>query len=118
VVFCLHICVALQQQTAEFKLALLSTLVQWSVLTEAINFKAKKNQLGQTQSRFIQNNKNDKWRENLRVILRFYIRVELQQQTAGFKVAIFSRPMQWSSLTEANQKHSTSANKVLLHIKQ
>ena len=105
----LYICVALQQQTAEFKVALLSTLVQWSALTEAINFKAKKNQLEQTQFRFIQNDSNEKWREKLRAILRFYIRVALQQQTAGFKLAIFSRPMQWSSFTEEKQKNQLAS---------
>ncbi len=104
-VICLYICVVLQQQTAEFKVALLSTLVQWSALTEAINFKAKKTQLAQTQFRFISSKSNEKGREKLRGILRFYIRVALQQQTADFKMAIFSRPMQWSSLTEAKQKN-------------
>jgi hypothetical protein len=119
VVFRFHICAALQQQTAEFKVTLSSTLVKWSAFTEAIKFKVNKNQLAETQCGFIQNNGDEKRREKLRAILRFYIRVALQQQTADFKIAFFSRPMQWSSLTEVNQKKKPfCANRVLLQTKQ
>ncbi len=71
----------------------------------AFSEEKQKNQLAQTQFRFISSKSNEKGREKIRAILRFYIRVALQQQTADFKVAIFSRPMQWSSLTEAKQKN-------------
>jgi hypothetical protein len=47
----------------------------------------------------------EKGGSKLRVILRLHISVVLQQQTADFKVAIFSRPMQWSSLAEEKHKH-------------
>jgi hypothetical protein len=39
------------------------------------------------------------------VALRLYISIALQQKTANFKVAIQSRPMQWSHLTEEKQKN-------------
>jgi hypothetical protein len=42
-------------------------------------------------------NNNKKGRQLL-FILRLYISVALQQKTANFKVAIMSRPMQWSAL--------------------
>ncbi len=39
------------------------------------------------------------------VVLGLYISVALQQKTANFKVAIHSRPMQCSVLTEGKQKN-------------
>jgi hypothetical protein len=68
--------------------------MQWSALTE----KKEKNQLAQTEFRFIKKNNNNKERQ-LRAVLRLYISVALQQKTGNFKVAIVSRPMQWSALT-------------------
>jgi hypothetical protein len=44
-------------------------------------------------------------RRQLPVLLRLYISVALQKKTANFKVAIPSRPMQWSALTEEKQKN-------------
>ena len=38
-----------------------------------------------------------------------HISVALQQKTANFKVAIPSRPMQWSPLTEGKQKNELAA---------
>jgi hypothetical protein len=45
----------------------------------------------------------------LRVVLRLYISVALQQKTANFKAAIGSRPMQWSVSTEEKQKNELAA---------
>jgi hypothetical protein len=39
------------------------------------------------------------------LVFRLYISVALQQKTANFKVAIGSRLMQWSALTERKQKN-------------
>jgi hypothetical protein len=50
------------------------------------------------------NNNNVKWRQLL-AVLRLYISVALQQKTGNFKVAPFSREMQWSVLTEGKQKN-------------
>jgi hypothetical protein len=54
------------------------------------------------------NNNNNKGRQ-LHFGLRLYISVALQQKTTNFKVAIVgtihSRGMQWSPLTEGNQKN-------------
>jgi hypothetical protein len=41
----------------------------------------------------------------LPAVLRLYISVTLQKKTANFKVAIPSRLMQWSVLTEEKQKN-------------
>ena len=41
----------------------------------------------------------------LQVVLRLYISVALQQKTANLKVAIASRQMQWSALTEEKKKN-------------
>jgi hypothetical protein len=43
------------------------------------------------------------------VVLCLYIRIALQQKTAKFKVAIGSRPMQRSKLTEEKQKNEFAA---------
>ncbi len=45
----------------------------------------------------------------LRSVLRLYISVALQQKTANFKVAIQSRPNQWSDLPEGKQKNELAA---------
>jgi hypothetical protein len=45
----LYISVAMQQKTGNFKMAIASRAMQWSVLTE----EKKKNQLAQTEFRFI-----------------------------------------------------------------
>ena len=41
----------------------------------------------------------------LLAVLRLYISVALQQKTANFKVAVASRQMQWSFVTEGQQKN-------------
>ena len=74
--------------------------MQWSALTE----EKKKNQLAQTEFRFIKNNNNNKGGQLLDV-LRLYISVAQQQKTGNFKVAMASRRMQWSPLTEEKQKN-------------
>ena len=51
---------------------------------------------------------NNKGRQLL-FVLRLYISVALQQKTANFKVTIESRPMQWSVLTEEDQKNQLDA---------
>ena len=53
------------------------------------------------------NNNNDE--EQLLVVLRLYISVAQQQKTGIFKVAIVSRAMQWSALTEAKKKNQLAA---------
>ena len=50
------------------------------------------------------NNNNNKGRQLLQV-LRLYISVALQQKTGNFKAAIAGRVMQWSPLTEDEQKN-------------
>jgi hypothetical protein len=45
--------------------------------------------------------------------LRLYISVALQQKTGNFKVAIASRPMQWSVLTEEKQKNQLASTKMM-----
>ena len=74
--------------------------MQWSVLTE----EKKKNQLAQTEFRFIKKNKGGQ----LLAVLRLYISVAQQQKTGNFKVAIGSRLMQRSALTEEKQKNQLS----------
>jgi len=74
--------------------------MQWSLLTE----EKQKNQLAQTEFRFIKNNNNNKGGQ-LPAVLRLCISVALQQKTANFKAAIESRHMQWSFSTEEKQKN-------------
>jgi len=88
VVLRVHISVAPQQKTGNFKLAFGSRTMQWSVLPEG----KQKNQLAQTELRFIKTN-NNKGRQLL-AVLRLYISVAQQQKTGNFKAAIGSRPMQ------------------------
>ena len=71
--------------------------MQWSVLTE----EKQKNQLAQTEFRFIKSNKGGQ----LPSVLRLYISVALQQKAGNFKVAIDSREKQWSASTEEKQKN-------------
>ncbi len=80
--------------------------MQWSGLTE----EKQKDELAQTEFRFIKTKIIKKGRQLL-AVLRLYISVALQQKTANFKVAIASRPMQWSVivLTEEKQKHQLAA---------
>jgi hypothetical protein len=75
--------------------------MQWSPLSE----EKQKNQLAQTEFRFIKKNKGGQLPE----ALRLYISVALQQKTGNFKVAIFSRQMQWRALTEEKQKNQLAA---------
>jgi hypothetical protein len=93
----LYISVALQQKAGNFKVAIASRQMQWTVLTE----EKKKNQLAQTECRFVKKNKGGQ----LLVALRLYISVALQQKAGNFNVAIASRLMQWSVLTEEKQKN-------------
>ena len=78
--------------------------MQWSALTEG----KQKNQLAQKEFLHKNNNNDNKGRQLL-VGLRLYISVALQQKTANFKVAIASRVMQWSPLTEGKQKNELAA---------
>jgi hypothetical protein len=76
--------------------------MQWSHLTE----EKKKNQLAQIEFRFIKKiNKGGQ----LPAFLRLYISVAQQQKTGNFKVAIASRQMQWSPLTEEKKKNQLAA---------
>ena len=81
----------------KFKVAILSRVMQWSVLTE----EKQKNELAQKKFRFniiiLITNNNER---QLPDVLRLYIRIALQQKTANFKVAPESRGMQGSRLTE------------------
>jgi outer membrane translocation and assembly module TamA len=95
-----YISAALQQKTANFKVAIASRPNQWSVLTE----EKRKNELAQIRVSFHKNNNNNKGRQ-LHVGLRLYISAALQQKTGNFKVAIASRLMQWSVFTEGKQKN-------------
>ena len=96
----------LDQKTAYFKAAIASRAMQWSVLTE----EKQKNQIAQTGFRFIKTTTTtiiiiiNNGRQLL-AVLCLDISVALQQKTANFKVAIASRPMQWSPLTEEKQKN-------------
>ena len=74
--------------------------MQWIALTE----EKKKNQLAQTEFRFIKNNNNNTGGQ-VPVVLRLYISVALQQKTGNFKMAIGSRANQWGVLTEEKQKN-------------
>ena len=87
----------LDQKTANFKLTTPRRTMQWSILAE----EKQKNQLAQTEFRFI---KTIKMRgRHIPNVLRLYISVALQQKTANFKEATGSRPMQWGPLTEGKQ---------------
>jgi hypothetical protein len=55
------------------------------------------------------NDNNNNGGVQLLVGLRLYISVALQQKTANFKVAIASRTMQRSPLTEEKQKNQLAA---------
>ena len=95
----------LDQKTGNFKVAIGSRVMQWGVLTEG----KQKNKLAAKRVSFHKNNNNNKGRQ-LPDFLRLYISVALHQKTANFKVAMFSRVMQWSVLTEAKRKNEL-ANK-------
>ena len=97
--------IRLDQKTANFKAATASRVVQWSFSTE----EEKKNELAQTEFRFIKTMIIIIRGRQLLVFLRLYISVALQQKTANFKVAILGRVMQWSALTEGNQKNELAA---------
>jgi hypothetical protein len=100
----LYISVALQQKTANFKVATPSRGMQWSALTEG----KQKNELAQKEFRFIKTITNNKGRQLL-FVLRLYISVALQQKTANFKAAITSRGMQWGELTEGKQTNELAS---------
>ena len=94
----------MQQKTANFKVAIDSRPMQWSGLTEG----KQKNELAQKEFRFIKTIIIIRGGQLL-LVLRLCISVALQQKTANFKVAIPSRPMQWSVLTEGKQKNELAA---------
>jgi hypothetical protein len=48
-------------------------------------------------------------KRQLHPVLRLYISIALQQETANFKVALASRQMQCSFLTEETQKNQLAA---------
>ncbi len=77
--------------------------MQWSLSTE----EKQKNQLAQKEFRFIK--KLIRGGQLPVVVLRVYISVALQQKAGNFKVAIASRQMQWSVLTEEKQKNQLAA---------
>jgi hypothetical protein len=56
----------------------------------------------QTEFRFMKVNNNNTGGQLL-LVLRLYITVALQQKTANFNVAVASRQMQWSALTEESK---------------
>ena len=89
----------LDQKTDNFKVAIGSRTMQWSALPEG----KQKNQLAQTELRFIKK-KYNKGRQLL-LVLRLNIRIALQQKTANFKMAIGSRVMQWSALAEEKKRN-------------
>jgi hypothetical protein len=96
----------LDQKTGYFKVAIPSRLMQWSVLTE----EKKKNQLAQTEFLFIKKiTIIIGGGGQLPAVLRIYISVAQQQKTGNFKVAIGSRVMQWSALTEEKKKNQLAA---------
>jgi hypothetical protein len=77
--------------------------MQWSGLTE----EKKKNQLAQTEFRFIKTmiiTNNNEGRRQLLVGLRLHISVATEQKMANCKVAFASRPMQWREFPEEKQK--------------
>ncbi len=94
----------LDQKTTNFKVAIVSRLMQWSELTE----EKQKNQLAQTEFRFIKTVIITRGGQ-LHDVVRLYISVALQQKTANFKMAFGSRLMQWSQLTEEKQKNQLAA---------
>ena len=94
----------LDQKTANFKAAIGSRHMQWSVLTEG----KKKNELAQTEFCSIKTIITTIRGGQLPVVLRLHISVALQQKTANFKVAFASRLMQWCALTEEKQKNEFS----------
>ena len=77
--------------------------MQWSESTEG----KQENELAQKEFRFIKTIIIIGGRQ-LPVVLRLYISVALQQKTGNFKMAIASRAMQWSALTEEKQKSQLS----------
>jgi hypothetical protein len=89
----------LDQKTGNFKVAIASRPMQWSAFTE----RKQKNQLAQTE------NNNTIKGGQLLVVLRLYISVALQQKTGNFKVAFFSRDMQWSAFTEGKKTNQLAA---------
>ncbi len=84
----IHIGVALQQQAAGFKVAVLSRVMQWGVLTE----EKQKNQRAQSEFRFVKT-RTIMRREKSPSVPRIHIGVALQHQAADFKKAILSRAM-------------------------
>jgi hypothetical protein len=98
----------LHQKTGNFKAAFHSyhsREMQWSALTEG----KQKNELAQKEFRFIKTIMIIIRRGQLHEVLCLDISVALQQQTANFKVAFASRPMQWGALTEEKQKNEIAA---------
>jgi hypothetical protein len=91
----------LDPKTANFKAVIASRLMQWSVLTE----EKQKNQLAQTERVSLHKNNNSDKGGQLLADLRLYISFALQQKTANFKVALPSRDLQCSAVSEKNQKN-------------
>ena len=89
----------LDQKTDNFKVAIGSREMQWGISTE----ENQKNQIAQTEFRFIKTIIIIIRGGQLRAALRLHISVALQQKTANFKVAFPCRVMQWGLLTEGKQ---------------
>ncbi len=75
--------------------------MQWSALTEGKH----KNELAQTEFRFIKTIIIKIGGGQLLVVLRLYVSTALQQKTTNFKVTIGNRPVQCSELPEEKQKN-------------
>jgi dipeptide/tripeptide permease len=82
-----------------FKVAIASRQMQWSAMTEG----KQKDELAQTEFRCKKTIIIIRGRQ-LQAVLRLYISVALQQKTGNFKMAVLSRQMQWSAMTEEKQK--------------
>ena len=57
----------------------------------------------------MKNNNNNNKGGQLLLVIRFNISIAQQQKTGNFKVAIASRQMQWSALTEEKKKNQLAA---------
>jgi hypothetical protein len=66
----------------------------------------QRNQLAQTEFRC---KKIRLGRRQLLFVLGLHISFALQQETANFKAALASRPMQWSAFTEGKQKNKLAS---------
>ncbi len=85
----------------------MSRLMKCSFLTE----EKHKNQLAQTKFHFTAKKYNKNKGGRAQLVLRLHISVALQQKTANFKVAILSRIMKCSFLTEEKRQNQLAQTK-------